>query len=514
MQALEASRLSPGPVAAPAAAIADAALVPIAPLWRALLILYFAYWPVIAPILSMLLHGTDDPVAVERSAVRIASGLLALLPLLMPRFAGIPAGWLHPLILPALVSDAMNAVKSPVDLIAPLLIWLQPLSTFSANEMLVGWGRDAVYGVMLKAESLTLLSQLALLCGFLLIKWSPMHLRLRPPARPTGRMVVIFLLMFVAFAAFLQSRGGVSAHIASFGLGRHKELGELGYILGVFRAAPVLLTIWYALDRKAIRSPIFIAMIGMTCAMQFIASGSRSGVIFPLIAIALVHVYHTRRLPLAAIIAVGLLTPLAVGVLGQIRFSTWQGSATGAVDYSAITAFDLEQTLEVAANNVEYRNFTNPSLPTFAKVPDETGLLWGTSYVGGLLFFVPRAIWPEKPRGIGAYAVSEVMQAGRGVAGPYQGAGASPGAVAEAYWNFHLFGIVGVYFLFGAFLSWAARSMMMNAGNAAAVPLYTTTLLNFSEPGTGQIGPYAQLIVVILATYWLLGMWSRRAGAV
>lgn len=482
--------------------------VAITPGWTVALVTYIFFWQVVAPLLSIVLHGTDDPYTVQRSLVRVITGGLAILPLVVPRLGGVQVGWLHPLVMPLLVADAMEIIKAPLLLIAPLLVWIEPLSQFSANEMLVGWGRETVYKVMLKTEALTLLSQLSLYAGYLLFKWRPLKLTAAVPRRISTRLTVIFTVMFIAFAIFLQIRGGLNAHIASFGMGRHKQLGELGYIIGVFRATPILLVVWYSLDRGAVRRPLFYAMTMLVCLMQFVATGTRSGVIFPLIALALVHLWHTRKIPVMAIVVVGLITPLVIGVLGQIRFSTWQGAGT--VDYSAVTNFDIQKTLETTATNVEYRFYTNPQLPTIAKVPDQIGLLWGKSYIGALFFFVPRALWETKPRGIGAYAVSDVMEAGRGMEGFYQGAGASPGSVAEAYWNFHIAGVVGVYLLFGGFLRWVSLSFMVNGHNPAAVPLFITTILNFSQPGSSSFSPYVQLIVVILAAYWVLGLWGRR----
>lgn len=496
-----------GPQAAQAAM---RALVPITPVWRTILLVYILGWQVVAPIVSILIHGSDDPHPVLRAVVRIASGLLAIAPLLAPRFGGLPVGWLHPLVLPPLVQDAMEFIKTPLMLFAPLLVWWQPLPLFTPNQMLVGWGREGIYQVMLKAESLTLLAQVSLYLGFLLIRWRPYRLGFFAPRRVAPRMIAILGILCAAFLVFLQLRGGLTAHIASFGMGRHVALGELGHVVGIFRAAPVMLVVWYALDRGAVRNPVFYVFVAIICAMQFAASGSRSGVILPIVAVAVVHLWHTHRLPIVPAILVGLVAPIVIGSLWAVRASTW-GSST--VDFSSITQFDLRQSLETSSTNIGDRQYNSPYLPTIAKVPREANLLWGSSYVGAALFFIPRALWPEKPRAIGAYAMSEIMEVGRGLDGPYEGAAASPGAVAEAYWNFHLFGIIGVFLLFGAFQSWLVRSFVANADNPAAVPLYVTTILNFFQPSTSQFAPWIQLIVMVLLTYMLLGMFGLKRRA-
>ncbi|HVK75365.1 MAG TPA: O-antigen polymerase, partial [Kofleriaceae bacterium] len=100
-------------------------------------------------------------------------------------------------------------------------------------------------------------------------------------------------------------------------------------------------------------------------------------------------------------------------------------------------------------------------------------LLYGSSYLAIVTLPIPRGIFPEKPTMVDG-------QVGRVFFG--LDAGVPPGGVGEAYWNFHIPGVVAVYFLFGVFHAWLARLFLRHGQQPAVIALFASAMLLFREP--------------------------------
>jgi len=74
------------------------------------------------------------------------------------------------------------------------------------------------------------------------------------------------------------------------------------------------------------------------------------------------------------------------------------------------------------------------NIVTISRYVDEFGVSWGQQLLGSLLFFVPRAIWPNKPTGTGYTAILALEQS--------DFANVSAPQVAEGYVNFGLIGVI------------------------------------------------------------------------
>ncbi len=76
----------------------------------------------------------------------------------------------------------------------------------------------------------------------------------------------------------------------------------------------------------------------------------------------------------------------------------------------------------------------------------ENGITWGKQLFGVLFFFIPRAVWPDKPIGSGAYLAEKMNFSYDNIAMPIMG---------EAYINFSIVGIV----LFAIFFGFICRGL-------------------------------------------------------
>lgn len=471
--------------------------------WRVAIVVYIFVWQISPPVLSNIIHGTSQGYIVWRFLLALASQLLLMLPFMLRKLAGVPTGWLHPLVFPVLISLAISLVRAPSSLLHPLLVWSQPMSEEFYHPLLIGWSESDLSAVHLKAELLSFIALLSAYCGFLMIKMPVPRLGFHAPRALAPKFLVLYALLLILFLWLLESSGGLIAHITRFGQGRQYALDGVRHIAGLINFAPLLLILWYVFDATIAKKPWYLALLVFSLAMQFMTTGSRSSTVMPLILFLAVWIFHHKRIPATRVALLGLAGLLAVGVLGQIRSSTQSG---GELDVSSLMEFELEQAFEVAMSDIEMRNRNSGALPTIAKVPHEVELLFGESYVAALTFFVPSALWEGKPRGAGAYTGAMIfnnldLEAAR----TYSGAGRPPGAVAEAFWNFHIPGVIVIFFAFGVFRRWLAELLIRYEGQPAVIGFYLFSIYSVGGPASTALNPYFRNTVLLIALFYFLG---------
>jgi hypothetical protein len=200
---------------------------------------------------------------------------------------------------------------------------------------------------------------------------------------------------------------------------------------------------------------------------------------------------------IAAVLAVYLVT-----ILGAYRRSGW----TGESDWRAATDSPFVDTVVSGASGelVSRASTADGSLAILSRVPDEVPLLYGESYLAVVTLPVPHVLWPEKPGLIDGRVGSTFFRLSAGV---------PAGAVGEAYWNFHIAGVIGVFFLFGLFHAWLARTFVRYGDKPAAIALYASCLLFFREPGGPAFVVWMLVTVPLLAILvysGALGIGGRR----
>jgi oligosaccharide repeat unit polymerase len=322
-------------------------------------------------------------------------------------------------------------------------------------------------------------------------------------AAPKAVAVVGFSLLL--FAVFMQMRGGVGAHLASFGLGRFNAVGGLGHFSVLILMGTTAALIWFAVDPATVRKPWFWAAAGMVIPLSFLLSGSRSSVIDSAVLFVVVWMIRTQKVPAARGLVMGVGAIFLVGALGALRESTYSGQ----VDWTILTDVDVAGMVSAGQQEMQNRGETGAFVPLVAKVPARVDFLYGQSYLAAILFWIPRAIWEEKPRGVGpmtnAYIYhDEVMHPGEIITG----SGIPPGAIGEAYWNFYYPGVVLVYLFYGMFHWWMAAALRRNAEVPAVWVLYALTLL--MTPTSSIIVGWLQSIIPGVGLMWWMGVLRRR----
>lgn len=462
--------------------------VPIPRSYLLLILLYFAVYSILTPSLKFLLIDTQVAYASWRFILFIIYQFLLFFPVIFYRSS---FGLMHPLLFLLLIDTAKSIMKAPHELLSFLNV--EPLF----EETIISRGPLANQNSLELSEfevTMLLLQMLALVSMyagyFSRIKWKTFILPIKQPRYLKLVTLSIISVSLLIFLLYLNSRGGLTSHFSTFGGGRQSAIGGDGFIMAFINFGFLASLIWYAFDRKALRNPAFWVALIVSVPTQFLLRGSRSSLVYAAIMFFMVYILKTHKIPAIRVTTLGLVAMMSIGILGELRKSTFQGEG---VDWTILSSHDAESALETYTSDVAHRDAQNPGITALSEGIKTTGLLWGKTYLGGLLFFIPRAIWPSKPHSIGYYT-GTILYGSTG--------GKPPGDVIEAYWNFHIVGVFAVFFLYGTFLNWLGRMLTLNNHPAFHV-IYIITLFYFSPGNLGMVKCFHQLAAVLIIL-WLV----------
>lgn len=421
----------------------------------------------------------------------VALGLLIAMRVVPLVFHRPEYGWFHPLVFGTLFALPHLLRETPAFASGMLVHLALPGRT--------PWELDRLYAYEMV---LTALGLAFYYLGFFIPRAPPVP-RLRFPHVPhvRTRALAVVAVSTLVLGAFLARRGGLTAHMLSWARGRTVGLAGEGYWISFAGLGSSAVFLWFALDRRAARSPLFwVAALGVS-ASTFLATGSRGGVIYPMLMAFMVWVLRERKIPVARGAVLAALGMVALGALGAVRHSTWNGR----VDWGAAFAPGPDAigadgaTDELALRSLGLRGTT----AVLGRVPQDVNYIYGSSYVALLTLPVPRKLWPGKPVQVGG-RMGEAFFSST--------AGMPPGVIGEAYWNFGLLGVPLVFFAFGMFHRWLGKFMLAYRGEPVAMALYVTVLF-LAQPSTGGIMATLLRAVPLAGIAVLFGALRLRRGA-
>ena len=392
--------------------------------------------------------------------------------------------------IPAALLLYVGLVAAPLLLLRRNLGWFHPL-VFSSLLRLVdllrragmyAWGLDWHRALPAGREELSDLIEFQLLlhalavashyAGYFFGPRLPMpQLWFGTPRAMVPRLLIVFAISLVVFLMYIARQGGLSAHIGSWAGGRHEQIAGQHYLFALAQLGIPACWTWLAVRRNALRSPLFWGAVLMTLSMAFLMTGSRGTAIYGAIGGLMIWMLRDRRISYVRVLVVAVVAIYAITALGSFRRSGWYGDS----NLEAAREESLFESVTSGAGGelAERSTTADGGLPIFAKVPDDVPLLYGSSYLAIVTLPIPRGIFPEKPTMVDG-------QVGRVFFG--LDAGVPPGGVGEAYWNFHIPGVVAVYFLFGVFHAWLARLFLRHGQQPAVIALFASAMLLFREP--------------------------------
>jgi oligosaccharide repeat unit polymerase len=413
-------------------------------------------------------------------------------------------------------------VLFPVIFYKPSFGWFHPLVFYTCQYLLFQFRSYATYlqgisrhkalpeysvedMIQLVAFALMLhaLSTLAYYFGF----WFGPNLKVprvtfRQPRRLPLKALSAVIFSAVVFWLYVERAGGLSEHLLSWQGGRHEALAGEYYWIMLIKVSEMACLLWFALSRRAVYQPPFWACAILSLLMNFLATGSRGAVVVFCIVAMLVWMLRERKFAPAKLLGIGLLGVVLLSFLGGFRSRIWRG------EISLASANDEGTTLveyfEQGAVESAERAWTNSGLlPILARVPDDVDMLYGSSYLALLTLPVPRSLWPDKPGQVGGL-VGDVFF--------HSPAGTPPGPIGEAYWNFHIPGVIIVFFLFGTFQKWLAQCFTTYRNYPAAALVYLTVLFTL-DPSTPGIVVCLMLVVPLVILLRVVGALSFSVRA-
>ena len=477
------STLPPSPPRTPRDPGPASVFVPISPGFRALVLSGFGAYLVAVGFLAFF---TGQSSTVWIFLALSLNVVLLSLPFLLRQQR---LGWTHPVVLHVLLTFVTaHLVRTP--------LYVRGLDYHLA---LPDFGRQGLAELVAYQLLLSALALVAYYVGFgsgvapRVPGW-----QFATPRRIGFKALLVLAVAGFVFLLYLRSQGGVASHLLSWvELGRVDAIRGEGHWLRISRLGAFAVLIWFAFEPEALKRPLFLGAAATAMAINFLGSGSRSSVVYLLVIGTLIWMMRRRRLAPVRSMVVVLLCLVLLASLGRLRRGLFQGE----VDWGTLVSTGVTDSLGDAVDELLYRYGTLDSIyPVLARVPDESPLLLGRSYLTVVALPVPRAVWPDKPGTPGKMA-GELFYGVR--------AGIPPGAAGEAFWNLHLPGVVFLYLLFGIFHRFAARFVERHRDQPAAVTLFALTVY-WSQPSVTAIAEWTFSIASILVLLWLCGALRLR----
>lgn len=388
-------------------------------------------------------------------------------------------GILHPLVFPALWSFAMDATRKVGVLVNGL----------SGHQQLTVSADDATY-LMAYHELLSAVGFACIIFGFFALPKIRLPFTL-PTRTPNlfGKAFILSSLSFLAFALWIKAHGSLAALILMRAMPKEERLTEtIGghYIIGTQVFGLVLLTL-LAYRPKLFRNLLFWAALVFAMGMIFAATGSRSLAIYTGILACIIYTLRTQKVPYLLLVSGALASVMLLGALQVFRVSQYGRSE---VNLETISELSITEAIEEGGEHAASRVADNSgSLPILSEVPHNEPLLWGQSYIALLAAPVPQALLPfQKPPTMGALNGKRFFNTAAGV---------PPGPIAEAYWNFHIPGIILVFTFWGIALKTLYSIVVANHKNGGIIVIYTMLIFH-GNPGGDSLFTLIQTIVLLL----------------
>ena len=253
--------------------------------------------------------------------------------------------------------------------------------------------------------------------------------------------LVFFVIALIFFFTNMAAIGGFKAVLEMNKLERFDRARESGFFLpympfGVTALVMLALAFWKA--RNLLTLSTFLGALTIWCVLGFLIQ-DRSETAYALLAVlGLMGFLRSWKLSYK-LVAFVLLVYISFTVYAQVRWiipRIAEGKMTSQTASEWVQANSAEDWI-MPENN----EFAGPYYSLVYAVDNPPALRWGSSYVNGLFFFLPKKLYPGiKPRPMGNEFAEEIASKFANAYYPASGWGFSP--VAEAYVNFSLAGVL------------------------------------------------------------------------
>ena len=469
--------------------------------WRIVIVFYFFAYEWLFPVIAAIGSNDAQALLVPRLLLRLIYLALICWPLVFYRRE---FGFLHPLILPTLFITLKDLAKFPLALILPFDL---PFFTFdvpslsTANSISRLSTEDLAWARLWHEATLALALSSYYLGYFYLSLLRVPKVRFKQPHHLVPICLVTTMICVLTGVIFIQLfGGGLINHLIAMRTGRSALFEGMGQFLFVAEFAVVPVLVWFVYARRPFADPRWLFALVLSAFVGMLTTGSRSAFVYPLIVLMLLWWQKAGRVLIGPTLALAFAAVIVVGGFGMVR----QDSGD-TLDVSIFHPAELNTVVLSAQDEFKERSAEESSFATFAGARDT--LLFGKTYVASLAFFIPRFAWPGKPRSADAYNMW-INFSGYDLAsfGEERAWGMPVGPVEEAFWNFHIPGVIVLFLILGSFHRWLSNWVLRNPSTPALLLVSVWISINFTGTSitlTGMLRDAA----LITALFYFLKIW-------
>lgn len=403
------------------------------------------------------------------------------------------SGFLHPLVITS-AFVLLNTVLRQTDVLASGLQYHLGLPGYSAKSLTE---------LVIFVNILTITAFLAKYAGYFCmgnLSFAAIKFNKKPNSLFVPLLILWFLLGILALFLLTQASGGLLYHLKNINRGdKHKVFVGDTSLLGTYaffiQSTVIVPVLYAAFIKRGHKSITFFAMILFSAAMVYLTNGRRSALLAPIYLGIGVWIFKERKLPLVriAIVGFGMFLFLAVGSL----FRDANRSHSSQVNWDFLVGKSVSDLAEISMGELSDRSGNAAAIyPIIVHVPDRYPFNYFKSYLENVYRFIPRAIWPDKPQGIGIECAEKFY-------GRYNAGGIPPGQFGEAYWSMGIFGVIVAFFVFGMFLKLIGNHFLENPKSMGILSVYLLTALRLKPDQISfriWIFTIVPLMVFLLAT--------------
>lgn len=451
-----------------------------------------------APVVYFVITGALNMLYAENSSILAYLGVLLVAVVMYAPLALMPGiGPLHVLVFPALWWFFNLVLRQSKTVVYGL----------SEHVALPGVTPSELNVLYAKLQLLTAAAQLSLIAGYFLLKRTKIPtFQLRPATFIRTKTTLVLLAGVGILVVYDRVMGGLEGMLLMRGMSRgvRDELRGGGHF-NVLLSIPVVLSyVLYSVWPKARKSPLFWLTLGFALVSVFLVSGSRSMLFYPLIILTMIYYLFECRLPKLPLLMAGVGAWLLIGAVGIFRT---QHFGAQSVDWGLFSDYGVSDYANASSETLVVRATQRyGSLPALYYVPEDSPLLLGSTYLRVLLAPLPQAFLPfDKPTAAGRLNGQMFFSIDAGV---------PCGAVIEAYWNFHVPGVIILFFVLGVLSSYVQRLYIANRWVPGAAAFYVLFIFYFKFESDGAIQYLQAAVTAFVLLVFLCGFPKLRSIAV
>lgn len=296
----------------------------------------------------------------------------------------------------------------------------------------------------------------------------------------TKKLLLVFLISIISFIFIVKGAGGIGNLLLQRGIPnseRYLSQFDSGPLVILIKILRFLCIAWLAVNFKSWLSPTFIFVFICSLVMTFVVTGSRGGIILPII-IATIVIFSSnnlKKIPYVKVLLMSSFLLLVLSVTSQFREMSQGKSEVNEIELDIKNSERVLSALETI--NV-YAIDGDGSFAILSKVPKYEGYLFGQSYLSIPFAPIPSSLLPfEKPVAGGKLTAQVFYHTDENTIPPKY--------VGEAYWNFSYLGIFFIALIYGVIMGAFYRTLIKNNYHPFLLTLYLLTIFTLQPTSDG-----------------------------